>query len=1144
MNLRSLLPVLILLTVLVAVALYFLLDDDLPGTGAEVDESIAESVAESVEPALEAARPEPGEGDPGDADPSEPTDRQEVVQRSVSGRVLLAEDGSALTDGEVVLLEMPPPFALVPLRSKKWRGGNSIDVTPRAVVPVGSDGGFQLRDPELLGFLALRHPHFATRDVVEAPIEENVDDLTIWVRRAGVVRGRVVTEGGQPLSDVLVRVSPSDNPMSLLRKGQVLRRGSTRTDEQGRFEFPGVPVGDRLLLKALPKDAPQANHRLDVVASGTVDVELVVPSGHAVTGIVVDEQGQPVAGAKLFLGRSEIDLAAIQTGSFDDRTFEEETGEEGRFIFKGLISGTYDIRVKAEGFAIQRERRIRLALADLELPGPIVLSRGETISGSVVDDQGEPVAGATVGFLKNSAFMGLGIGSLIPPKDVTDLGGSVGETDEQGRFVSPPLSSGEYDVSATRHDLAIGSISDVKSGTSGHVIEVARAGSIQGIVMSLLDGEPVRRYQVAATRPFNMFDLKSFVPPKTEQIESEDGTFVLSGLEEGSYTLEVSARGHGSESSAELQVEVGKVTRGVIIMLPEEAHLHGLVLDVETGEPVPGARVTTKSGIQLLRMDTLAASASAVCDVEGRFALSGLKEGKYKLTATADNHAPATSERVWVGQGQTVEGITIRLDQGAVIHGTVTRADDTPHAGAIVQAVAMGTMIPIMTTTDTQGRYEMTGLGPGSYSVTKLGGRMDVGSEDMLSSLMNDLDTKNIKVDAGQTVVCDFKAGEGGWVTVVGRVTEGNEGRSGAILSFAPIDLGELGDDISGPTFRLATSGGDGRYEMAGMLPGEWTVTIQVGLPFAIGSKQSFDVTIPDLPEYRKDFELVAAGIEGRITAVDLNQPLPGIRVAVTALDESATVDAVTRAAGSRRVADVFTADDGRYAARGLPPGRYRVVAGGPGMFGLGSSTYGRSEPLEVEVFEEEMTDGIDFRLAPGGSLAGEVRDLNGRAVQGAALFLSRDGREEDRHFGEIITDEAGSYRAEGLTPGVYTVVVKASRFAPLIQAGVTVRASEVTERNFTLKTGGRLVLLVRGAEGLDLSRASVRLYEPGGIELTRFVTINEAMVGALGSTGSGRYDLGALGPGRYSAHLILDGQATEHAIEHGGADQEVAIDL
>jgi len=1074
--------------------------------------------------------------------PDAPDRAEQAYEAQIlKGRVLERGTGAPVESGEVLLLASPDHFVDVPLfADESWQGAAPADPEPVARAPLRAGGAFELVGPTLSGYLTVRHPALAVREVVQVRAASDRPPVTLWVEPAGGVGGTVVNASGAPREQVRVTLRQPENPMEMVRLGSHLRVAAATTDQQGRFRFWSVPAGVPMLLKAEPDDAPPVSRTVTVAPGETPQIRLEIVPGYAISGRVISSQGRPIEVAQVFASQAVFSISAAQSGNVDDHRSRDVTDEQGRFELGGLGASTYTVRAEAEGFAPGVREDVELSSGGIELASDIVLVEGLSIRGVVVDDLGDPVPEATLGFLKSNSFMGIGLGELMPPGKVRELGGSTGTSDDTGHFQSPPLHPGSYDVSGQAEGLSIGSVRSVQAGSSGTELVLKRSGSIEGIVLSRAAGEPVTDYTLAAARPFAMLDLKSYVPGPVQQVSKEDGTFRIEGLEGGAWNLQIAAAEFARAEVTEIEVQPGRATRGVIVLLDEAGVIRGLVLDRSTGRALGGAQVTTRSGTELLRTGSLDALANARADEAGRFELGGLTTGQYTVSASADDHARGASKRIYVTQGQVTDGVTIELDPGAVIRGRVIAADQTPETGALVQAVALGSMQPAMDTTDGDGRYELRGLSAGQYTVTKLGGSLKVGSSDMIASLMEGLSTQTVKVGAGEVVELDFIAGAGGSVTLHGRVSEGGDPLENAILSLMPVGGG---GSTAGQRLRLSSTGEHGEYRIEGVAPGEWTMTIQTGSPFGQSAKESFDLTIPKLPDYRRDFDLALTGFRGRVTSSALDQPLSGVRVAVTAADDSVAVDAFSRAAGSRRVADVFTGPDGFYQVSGLEVGEYRAAAGGPGMFGLGGSGYCRSEPVTVVVGEGELKDDVNFRLRPGGSLRGQVTDTRGMLVPAATVFLVGSNAEIEEHFGEIVADETGKYRATGIEPGGYTVVVKASGYAPSVNPGVSVRESAETERDVVLRSGGTLAVAVHGVEAEMLAGARVRLFDGAGTELTAFVTLGEAMGSVLGAgAGAGRYELGELEPGVYTAEVVMGGVVKVVKVEHGSGDQVVEV--
>ncbi len=106
--------------------------------------------------------------------------------------------------------------------------------------------------------------------------------------------------------------------------------------------------------------------------------------GNTVTGLVVDSAGTPITGATVAVEMHEAYLT--------HRTRSAVMGEGGTFTIYGLApSSAYQYYISAPGYFTSR--------LDLAAPPPevtVTLNQGSRVSGTVVDPDGKPVAGAKV----------------------------------------------------------------------------------------------------------------------------------------------------------------------------------------------------------------------------------------------------------------------------------------------------------------------------------------------------------------------------------------------------------------------------------------------------------------------------------------------------------------------------------------------------------------------------------------------------------------------------------------------------------------------------------------------------------------------------------------------------------------------------
>ena len=1065
-----------------------------------------------------------------------------VASQTLRGHVLFAADRRAVVGVQVSLLAAPPPFVSQSLLSDEGfaiRTRSTLTLCDSAVSD--SAGAFQLPADASAGYLTVLDPYLAPRVAERLDPAISGASPTLLVIPAGVIDGVLLDHRGTPLPDVEIELQSYIDPMVMFLKPDTIRPGVVQTDTDGRFRFVSVPAGRRLQLIASRPGGLMICVEVSATGGQDTTVQLVADAGARLLGRVTRE-GRPYQNASVVLLDARIRFDGARSNRVMRSQVATSSGPRGRFEFKDVPPGLYNLEARAPGFAPARADGIQLSQGLLELEQSLELVLGETISGVVLDDTGRPVEAATVGFQKSVFMM---VGSMSSdPEAAADTGGQVVRTGPEGRFSSPPMLPGNYDLSALSEHHSLGSQKSVPSGEQDVVIELSRRGAIQGIVVSLATGDPVRRFSVAATIPFNMSSLmkpETMLPSQTRQIISENGTFSLDQVVPGHYSLEVLAEGHGREKIEPIEVRSGETTRGVVVMLPLESVIRGQVLDRATGDTIADARISTRSGLEELRPDPLQQPATFVTDERGRFELNGLKSGQYTLSVSAEQYAPESSAPISLLDHQEVDDVIIRLGRGGTVYGRVADGSGAAVQGAMVFVQRTGSIMPAATETDPEGRYAVRGLVPGSYTVTKLN-QLALRGDSLTASMLDGMSSRSARVLDGNSVEVNFLETDTGGVTVTGHVQEGSDALAGAIMSFIPDEQ----DRESTGAMRIVTTDKDGYYAAEGLNPGPWSVTVQAGASFSDSARQSFDLLIPDLAEYQHDFALATTGISGRITDEANGKPIAGARVSVDAGDENATLDLFSRTAKSARIAEVFADDAGHYRVRGLEPGGYLVTAGGPAFFGLGGGNYSRSAERPVEVAEGRLKTGVDFRLSPGGTVLGQVSKQNGTGLPGVSLFFvnSDQRRESATPYSETLTDNAGKYRAEGLGPGNYSVVAKVTGFAPSIQPGVQVRAREERRLDFRMTEGSEVTIEVISGIGEPLSGAVVKLFDPSGVELTQFLTVDELVDELLGGIAPGRYDLGALSPGVYGISIDANGGTSIREFRHGNSTQTVTIEL
>ncbi len=189
----------------------------------------------------------------------------------------------------------------------------------REAVISGADGKFTIDDKSAPIDLRARVRGFAAGPTVEvrSAVRDAAGDVgrNIVLTVAGYdasVTGRVITRSGLPVASARVAVGAGirvNAPIGKTRGGGPI--AIETTDKDGRFSVEGVAVGNAAVAGTEEGRAPYIGMlRLDV--GRNVDIEIVLPTGARVRGVVADSQGNAVGGALVTMQRRRIGLSELR----------------------------------------------------------------------------------------------------------------------------------------------------------------------------------------------------------------------------------------------------------------------------------------------------------------------------------------------------------------------------------------------------------------------------------------------------------------------------------------------------------------------------------------------------------------------------------------------------------------------------------------------------------------------------------------------------------------------------------------------------------------------------------------------------------------------------------------------------------------
>ena len=277
------------------------------------------------------------------------------------------------------------------------------------------------------------------------------------------ITGSVVTaDTGQPVRHAYLRATSGT-----LRGGR-----ATVTDADGRYQLDGLPAGRYTITASKTGFVSVSYGQRRVLESGTPleiadgetlkKVDLALPRGSVITGQVVDEVGEPLAGVSVRAMRHEYRqgerrLTIVGTDTSDDR---------GQYRIYGLAPGTYYVSAVARfidggrGFRRGRGRGTQLVEQDMGYaptcyPGvttgaqavPLTLGVSEEMTGISFGVQLVPTVRVTGVVLSPSgASTSRAAVSLVPDGEGQAFGGTLlnAQTGTDGAFTVRNVPPGRY----------------------------------------------------------------------------------------------------------------------------------------------------------------------------------------------------------------------------------------------------------------------------------------------------------------------------------------------------------------------------------------------------------------------------------------------------------------------------------------------------------------------------------------------------------------------------------------------------------------------------------------------------------------------------------------------------------------------------
>ena len=655
-----------------------------------------------------------------------------------------------------------------------------------------------------------------------------------WAGKLAGITGRIVEEDGTPVENMRVELLEIDVSSILKAEHSAMGLEAPEIDEvytksDGRFllqgarrsAYHGLNIG-RGTGRATLRPIEQALEHGALTDLG----DIVLASFGTIVGTVIDEDGEPVPGARvraapipdevLRFGILDIREDIVVGFSEDENRIAMEipsrlyqvyerlpvptttTADDGSFrlegVMPGMIAGGADMPRHVAGIfgPVELEAGQEVDVGEIEL------LFGRTVVGRVTDGAGEPVEGVEVA-----------VGALVPiaPVGILQPAGVTG-------------SDGRYEVRGIPEDGALIGVAR-RTHAEPWIVEEGRGDSVDfslktsaPILVRVRDfeGEPVIGAKIVMESneqtPADMFGgmmMMDFLDKdggrlKVETTEVEPGDYRVEGLTKGQWSVEARAAGY-----APAYGEVAIVGEGTTVTLTAT---RGRTLDVNvvdgaTGEPVANAHamLLAPKGMAFASFAGDFTNAAGVATL-GPLSSTFLSDTTQSMGQGWFGGATVVAEHPEFGTAYTdyeegMEAVTVELPPSCTLTGRVTWAGDVPrglymlilrHEDEENPKLQM-TSPPRTTLTNLEGAFKYTGVAPGKYKLLLMERYLEGDPIGIIISQEEPVfvDDRSLIVEVGEENFVDItlsETGVGPMGNFAGRVTAGGAPVAGLDVKF------------------------------------------------------------------------------------------------------------------------------------------------------------------------------------------------------------------------------------------------------------------------------------------------------------------------------------------------------------------------
>lgn len=473
---------------------------------------------------------------------------------------------------------------------------------------------------------------------------------------------------------------------------------------------------------------------------------------------------------------------------------------------------------------------------------------------------------------------------------------------------------------------------------------------------------------------------------------------------------------------------------------------------------MPGVEVMLKpdaGGLIVFGVEQAPAQ-SAATDADGRYRLTNVLPGRYRVSAFApayviegESNPFLPGVTVNVGEGENVETLDFSLTRGGVITGKVIDEDGQPIIGEPVTAYKLGidgkrqpdsllNRMSVRWETDDRGVYRIFGLEPGRYLIVS--GSSGMGSAPRIGGAgggryrrtfypeaAEEAQAKVIEVKRGEEIAdIDIKvtAPAKGYIAT-GHVIDADTGKP---LPGVTINCSATRSDENSSGVQIAITNSLGQFRVEGLIPNSYrafVVNTQGSDP--LGDQVTFDVVNSDVSgleiRMRQGATISGTAVVEGSNDPDLRAKLAQVKVIAQGSSNPVMIRMSPGGSG-------MIGQDGNFKLSNVKPGKTRInmSLGGPKGFSLTRVERNGVEVREFDVGAGDRITGVRLIFTYSTNvITGRVEIKGGVLPPGVRLMVRAIRKGDvaiDLPAAAIEVDGRGQFIIEGLPQGIFRLTL------------------------------------------------------------------------------------------------------------------------